>query len=221
MRTYLGLNAPPAADPPAIIDIVFHLGRQRRFGGWADDGSWSVLHHTLLVQLIWLAAEYPHDELPWIMAHDLHEYITGDIPSPVKESLTMYVDEGAMRVAHNPLQALELSLDSEIAEVLHMECPPLPEARRRIKVVDAAALLIEASLFGPPGCINDVYRKALSKGVDFHFELFDVLWKSCGGWWSLALANRRRPYPEWLDIELSQAQGRVDGQKAIEKAAGA
>ncbi len=64
MKTWSGLDAPmsPGEGTASILDIVVQLGRQRRFGG-AGSLEWSVLHHSVLVALLWLRAGYPANEV--------------------------------------------------------------------------------------------------------------------------------------------------------------
>lgn len=202
MRTYLGLKAPPNGDPISIIDIVMHLGRLRRWGGWADP-EYTVLHHTVLVTLLWLAVEFPHDELAWIFCHDLHEFITTDLPGPVKKLIREGCAVRAQGITNlgDPLGDIEKTLDYEIGEALTVEQPPLPGAKDRIHLVDKAAQLLEATLFGPPGSYDDVF---MSYSAELRIKVFDVL-LVCRSWWHTALVNRQRPIPPWLEGELREA----------------
>jgi 5'-deoxynucleotidase YfbR-like HD superfamily hydrolase len=138
MKTYLGNDAPlPGTDhKPHPIDIVFHLGRTHRFGGAANP-EWTVLHHSMLVTLIWLkyiGTSGVHHAL----LHDAHEYITGDIPTPVKNLF------GESR-------GVEQHLDQAIYGMLGESLPGQYD-QHFIKVVDMAALLIESFYFGERAC---------------------------------------------------------------------
>jgi hypothetical protein len=135
MKTYSGTAPLPGEGTVVPLDIVFHLGRTRRFGGWGNP-EWTVLHHSMLVSLIWLRRYGPKD-VHLALLHDAHEYITGDIPSPVKRA----IGEG--------VRNLEKALDARIYERLDLG-PPVVDPR--VRVVDLAALFIEAYHgFGPKG----------------------------------------------------------------------
>jgi hypothetical protein len=76
--------------------------------------------------------------------HDFHEYITGDIPSPVKQ-----VVNGAMK-------GLEQHLDRLIYRTMG-SLKPDEHQHRQVKVVDFSCLLIEALYFGTPGTVKRVF----------------------------------------------------------------
>lgn len=154
MKTFLGLEAPLPAHPDGVVhvvDLAVQLGRVKRFGAVGKLPEWSVLHHSFLVALLWLRAGYPLDELHHALLHDAHEAYTGDIPGPVKAAIRSAVPGGV-----NPFKAVEYYLDGRIASALGI-APLSPVAvhepiRRRIKVVDLAALVIEGNFAGAPGC---------------------------------------------------------------------
>ena len=150
MRTWSGTRSPLSDDGRVeILDIVVHLGREPRFGGFGDR-EWTVLHHSMLCSLIWLQLGYDPRDLAKILLHDAHEHITGDIPRPVKRRIR----EAAM-AGNDPLGDVERELDARIRVALRLEKPD-PEVAARIKFVDRIALLIEAVVFGPPGTAADV-----------------------------------------------------------------
>src|SRR5690606_34633187 len=70
-------------DPSTIRleDIAWHLAHINRFTGGAP---WSVAAHSILtVRLAHDANLTPYQRL-WLLLHDAHEYVTGDIPHPMK-----------------------------------------------------------------------------------------------------------------------------------------
>lgn len=151
MKTWTGSEAPlgPELGEVNLFDLVVHAGRERRWGGFGSQ-EWTVLHHTALVTLIWMKAGYPVEGLPYVFIHDLHESYTGDVPSPVKRHLT-----GA--------KALEQMLDGRIQRELLLG-PPSDEIRKKVKICDYAALMLEAPLFGPPGAAEGETATAMRVG---------------------------------------------------------
>jgi hypothetical protein len=151
MRTWGGLQSPIDGRLPSLIDLVVHLGRTRRFGGFGAT-DWTVIHHSMLVALLWLRAGFPRDQVHHALLHDAHEAYTGDIPKPVKDALRSAI---APFRAPNPVRLLEQTLDAAIYNALGA-VEPTAETKHRIKVCDLAALVIEAALFGPPNCARGI-----------------------------------------------------------------
>lgn len=153
MKTIFGNNAPlPGNDEPVHpMDLVMQLGRTRRFNGSANP-EWTVLHHTVLVQLIWLKT-YGPDGLEHIMGHDFHEYVTGDIPSPVK-----------MAIGRAAVEKVQDELDERIFKSLGIQKPDAIDAKC-VKYVDWAALFIEAHYIGLPGHLKHIIDTSIG-GLD-------------------------------------------------------
>jgi hypothetical protein len=100
------------------------------------------------------------------LLHDFHEYITGDIPSPIKQCLN-----GGMK-------ALEQHLDLAIYNSLEVILPDADE-HRKVKVVDFAALMVESVFFGTPGTTERVMQIDYPKlPVDFRDEVFRCIFDS-------------------------------------------
>ena len=175
MRTWTG-NEAPVVDKGGsvhILDLVVHLGRERRWGGWGSQ-EWTVLHHSMLVALIWMKGGFPPEKLGHVLLHDAHEAYTGDIPSPIKKLMGSGVG------------AFEGQLDTLIYAALDL---PLMDAetKRMVKLCDLAALVIEAPLFGPPRAAADVppeyeaevtalVRKAVPGSVSHAGALLETTW---------------------------------------------
>lgn len=143
MRTQSGALAPITEHGEVRLeDLVVQLGREGRFGN-AGNPEWTVLHHSMLVALIWLKAGFPRDGMPYAMLHDGHEYVTKDIPSPVKAEIRK-------AAGNDPFQIVESAIDGRIRDTLSL---PAPDSltRGRIKLCDWAALAVEAVFFGGPG----------------------------------------------------------------------
>lgn len=167
---------------PSIIDLAVHLGKQRRFGGWGAQG-WTVLHHGQLCAMIWLAAGFPRDGLVYALMHDGHEAYLGDTPSPVKRALKQYG-------AGDALMRLEDEIQMQILEVLAVP-PPDEETRRRVALVDLAALLIEAPLFGAPGTEAKIMAELEERYPDLAREGLLLVDKVCPEL-RLVIENRKK-----------------------------
>jgi HD domain len=138
MRTWTGSMAPfgPQSEPVNILDLVVHLGRERRWGGFGSQ-EYTVLHHSMLVSLIWLRAGYPLEGLAQILMHDFPEAYTGDIPSPVKAEMG------------DGIKKLEAHIDTAIRAVLRPGALT-DELKHLVRLCDQAALVIESHFFAPP-----------------------------------------------------------------------
>jgi hypothetical protein len=179
MRTRSGkesLLETGALDP---MDLVIHLGRARRFGGAGDD-DWTVLHHSVLVALIWMRLKFPEAGLRYALTHDFHEAVTGDIPGPVKRALG---EEG-----RRSLSALEWRIDRGVLSWLKTPNDGTDErnhlehnsktwwlaqkvdrslgqtsgtTEHQLKICDRIALLVEMIEVGPRGSLYDEVRDIL------------------------------------------------------------
>jgi 5'-deoxynucleotidase YfbR-like HD superfamily hydrolase len=144
MRTWTGQLSPlPSAGEAGIVcpmDLVVLLGRYNRFGNNGDN-EFTVLHHSVLVSILWMVAEYPKESLIYALGHDFHEAYTGDIPAPIK-NITPEVRD-AMR-------SVEDMLDKRIYSFMGIE-PPDEKTKKLVKIVDKASLIIESMITGPSG----------------------------------------------------------------------
>lgn len=144
MRTWTGQLSPlPSAGEAGIVcpmDIVVLLGRYLRFGNNGDN-EFSVLHHSVLVAMLWMIAGYPPEFLIYALSHDFHEAYTGDIPAPIK-NVNPEVKEA--------ISGLEKMLDDRIYGFLEIE-PPTSEIKKMVKVCDKASFIIESMITGPSG----------------------------------------------------------------------
>lgn len=138
MRTWSGRRAPlqEGVGEVNILDLVMHMGRESRWGGFGST-EYKVLHHTALVTMLWLKGGFPREGLPYVFVHDHHESYTGDIPSPVK------------KLMGDGIKVLEKFLDGRIYAALGLP-PPDEKTLHYVKLCDLAAMVIEAPLFGPP-----------------------------------------------------------------------
>jgi hypothetical protein len=153
VKTWTGKEAPIDAVTGAVdlLDLAVMLGRETRFGN-SGDPRWTVLHHSFLVATIWIRAGYPREDLGHALLHDAHEAYLRDIPAPVKAALRA-IDRQRLGdpLAPSSIAELERVVDDRIYEALGMSRPDAVTIGR-IKVCDLAALVVEAGLFGGPGC---------------------------------------------------------------------
>ncbi len=144
MRTWTGQLSPlPNAGEAGIVcpmDIVVLLGRYKRFGN-NGDAEFSVLHHSVLVAILWMVAGFPPEELIYALGHDFHEAYTGDIPSPIKN---------ATPEVKKAIGNVESILDGKIYGFLGID-KPSELTKKRIKLCDKASLIIESMITGPSG----------------------------------------------------------------------
>ena len=150
MKTIFGNAAPLLGNNERIhpMDLVAQLGRTRRFNGSANP-EWTVLHHTVLVSWLWLKA-YGPEGLEHILLHDAHEYVTGDIPSPVKAA-----------IGRDHVEKVQDDIDRRIYETLNLKAPDDVD-RRFVKWVDWAALFVEAHYIGLPKHVKHLVETSIS-----------------------------------------------------------
>jgi 5'-deoxynucleotidase YfbR-like HD superfamily hydrolase len=153
MKTWTGVHAPIEGDGEVnILDLIIQLGRQLRFNGFGDK-EYTVLHHSMLVSLIWLRMGYDPAKLVYVLVHDCHEAYTGDIPSPIKTAIGNLVGD-----VENPISQLEEQIDKRILQ--HLNLPePDDDIRMKVRTCDKLALLLESWFFGPPEIAMDLFGK--------------------------------------------------------------
>ncbi len=151
MKTIFGNNAPLPGNEEGVhpMDVVAQLGRTRRFNGSVNP-EWTVLHHSMLVSLLWLKA-YGPEGLEHILLHDAHEYVTGDIPSPVKAAIGReHIDRVQDELDRRIYGALKLTEADDID-------------KKCVKVVDWAALFVEAHYIGLPDHVKHLVETSISR----------------------------------------------------------
>ena len=75
-----------------LADILFSITAQPRFAGHLPV-SYTVGQHTLAMYVAGAAMGEHTGVLRTLLMHDMHEYLTGDIPSPVKRLLGPEIGE--------------------------------------------------------------------------------------------------------------------------------
>lgn len=150
MKTIFGNEAPLPDNTAKVhpMDLVMQLGRVRRFNGSANP-EWTVLHHSVLVSILYLKA-YGAEGVEHVLMHDFHEYVTGDIPSPVK-----------VAIGKEHVEKVQNVIDERIYEMVD-EVQPDAVDRGFVKVVDWAALFIEAHYVGLPGHVRHIIDTSIS-----------------------------------------------------------
>lgn len=139
MQTYSGgpfSILHPRAEDVRLLDIAESLSKMCRWTGHTTFHL-SVAQHSVLVSMLLEGTGYELDGL----MHDAHEYITGDIVSPLKVALR-HVCEG-----FDPIKAIAEPVQKAIAERFGLRYPT-PDA---VKSADLEALSIERrSALHPP-----------------------------------------------------------------------
>jgi hypothetical protein len=121
---------------PSLEELVISLGREPRWCGRTGRNLYTVLHHSFLTEYIisdmleGKPVRYRDNVRLYSLIHDLHEGVTGDIPTPLKS------DE---------IRADQLWIDGHIYRDLGIPCPS-PKYRHVIKIADERALCAEAAV---------------------------------------------------------------------------
>lgn len=144
MKTIFGNEAPLPGNNAKVhpMDLVMQLGRTRRFNGSANP-EWTVLHHVVLCAILH-TRRFGSEGVHHPLFHDFHEYVTGDIPSPVKAA-----------IGREHIEKLECHLDGRIYEAFG-ELLPDDVDHALVKCVDWAALFVEAHYIGLPGHVKHI-----------------------------------------------------------------
>ena len=122
-------------DPGTIrlADIAWGLARLPRFNGQTCL-PWNVAAHSLLAEHL-APPGTPDDARLAILLHDAHEYVTGDIITPVKQALAAYFDLDIVS-----------DLSRNIQRAIHIAAGIIASpdlSRDAIKTADMTALALE------------------------------------------------------------------------------
>lgn len=200
MRTWSGRESLLDTDRPNPVDLVVHMGRIQRFGG-AGKSDWTVLHHSMLVGLIWLRLrphyDWPLYDLPAVLLHDAHEGVMGcDIPGPVKRALGTKGQEA--------LRGLEATIDEKIRTYFHISPPSNHKTPWFApKLCDRLALIIEEIHFGPPNILYDEIENTLAHS---DFKSKDAAYKYL--WSIIRMLHEIDPFYGCQVAEVLGANGR-------------
>jgi hypothetical protein len=175
----------PAPDQVWWEDIAYGLARQARYTGQTHGEPYSVAQHTdLAVEAcdVWEAK-------PYVLLHDAHEFVTGDIIAPMKRALR------SRGVAL--LDLIEEGLDSVIHAKAGLPWPPPPVICDAVRRADRRAGATEMRdlrtgstpdhaepPFGPP-IVPLAWSQALHR-LNCRFEDLATFWPGLRGllrWW--------------------------------------
>lgn len=141
MQTRTGNKIPlPGSEDGRIcpFDIVYSLGKEGRFGNQTIL-DYTVLHHSMLVSMIWVIAEYPLDKMVYAAFHDFHEYALKDIPTTIKNCNSDF---------KKSIKEIESFLDKKIFDRFYLNEPD-EDTKKMVKICDIVAFIVEALMIGP------------------------------------------------------------------------
>ena len=127
----------PSPKDFRLADIATQLSRIPRFCG-GTKSHWSVAAHSQLVEQLLPVGAKPIVHLRALL-HDGHEFITGDIPSPVQAALRK-------RAGDDPLEQLKFRLQIALERAAGIALRHPDEVAREgetIREADAKALAVE------------------------------------------------------------------------------
>lgn len=90
----------PTPEQVNVGDMLTNLSRIRR---WCGASCVSVLQHQIMVADALTDAGHDNETVLAGLTHDLHEYVTGDIPAPLLDAL--WLDSGESLIKLVDLQA--------------------------------------------------------------------------------------------------------------------
>jgi len=155
MMTLSGRFVDQVQGVPTLEDVAVGLSRMPRFAGQTTE-LWTVAHHTLVMFLMALEPARRNPEtwafLPiHALFHDVHEVLTGDIPTSFK-TLDM--------------SWLQRKLDIRIYN--HYGLPmPSNQERAMVHFYDMEALVAEAEAVTPQATFNRIVKEMGMGPSDF------------------------------------------------------
>jgi len=127
-----------------FADMAVQLSRIRRFLGGARE-TISVARHSLNVaQALWTFHDADFETVAYGLLHDAHEYVIGDITSPVKELLAHCFGD------LEPFKKVVRQVDAAIFEAAGLRTTLTPLQTRLVKLADAKMLATEKRDFLAP-----------------------------------------------------------------------
>ena len=116
--------------PININNVIQSVCYMARFNGHLDN-FYSVGSHIVGLYATAIRMKEPRGVRRMVLAHDLHEFITGDIVSPVKRRLQPQIGE------------LEKEIDKAIFK--HLKFLPTPAEKKRVAYLDDLMWQVEQS----------------------------------------------------------------------------
>ncbi len=107
----------PAPESIRLLDMSIGLGRLPRYLGQYDAPHYSVAEHCVV-----MALQAPREEAIYHLLHDGHEYVTGDMPHPMKQLFPGVVE-------------IEERIQSAIYKSMNLD-EPSTELKERIHLFD-------------------------------------------------------------------------------------
>jgi hypothetical protein len=131
----------PTAAMVSFRAMALVLARVARFGGHTEDGVYSVAQHSVEGARALQRAGHAEAAVAFLL-HDGHEYITGDMPTPIKEALQTHAVLASGNVyagecIDRAIKSLKGTLDRVIHEAAGLEWPLTKATRELVKEYDA------------------------------------------------------------------------------------
>lgn len=130
----------PSVHEVDFVAMANALARLNRYGGQAQTEVSVALHKIIGCDIA------PEPIRPWWLLHDGHEERTGDVTSPVKETLSALAEEKFGRVGRLVVEGVRHEFERRHNLVIHKAAGlPLPteEQKKEIKRIDLIALATE------------------------------------------------------------------------------
>jgi hypothetical protein len=149
------MAAPAVSEVDLSIDLPEMLGRVPRFNGGTVGGHYSVAQHSCLIADAILDETGDIETATIGLLHDAHEYVIGDITTPMVESLgeievELFATNGRPHI-EVVIKEAKRRLDRAIFAACGVPWPPSDHQLRTVKAFDLRMLATEKrQLLAPP-----------------------------------------------------------------------
>lgn len=147
----------PKPEQIHMEDILYSLGRARRFSGHSDI---TVLEHSVRAYL--MACHFGVEDpqiLKTVLMHDAHEAFVTDMSNPMKNAMRMVSDNGS-----SIYDEIEHMMMKAVAEKFGLIYPHPPEVQR----ADMAALSAEVEIIWGPLEVEAWKLDRVERVMDFY-----------------------------------------------------
>lgn len=157
-----------------MMDVIRSLQKQVRFNGHSTVTVDLITHSIMVCEIA------NEDAKPYALVHDFHEYLTGDIPGPMRNAVMSFFPDEPI----DPFHHIKNRIDIAIYEAFGLETPSA-DVLKEVKRADLVALSTDK---------NFTMRKQINDEINW-FPLPDPM-----GAEATLIYNLERPQSEFWKL---------------------